>query len=211
MNKDLVNPFIGYKPPFEFDGHNYIFTDEGSMALCSQNWDDVGDILERVEGLLNKKREDYFEAIGTTESDPCALKIDNVWFIIRGWGHLTGIGAMNLLQEEACKIQDAFKDWLISRLTGKESPYDIYYQEARDRAIPIPIPEPEPEISEDAKYTEIILEEGEELPDLWSTAQIRIKRVPKGWRKKQERKRRMIEIATQHSFYTCFLRLRRKR
>ena len=211
MNKDLVNPFIGYKPPFEFDGHNYIFTDEGSMALCSQNWDDVGDILERVEGLLNKKREDYFEAIGTTESDPCALKIDNVWFIIRGWGHLTGTGAMNLPQKEACEIQDAFRDWLIARLKGKESPYDVYYQEAKDRVVPIPEPEPEPEISEDAKYTEIILEEGEELPDLWSTAQIRIKRVPKGWRKKQERKRRLEMLAVQQPFYTRFLRLRRKK
>ena len=196
MVDNLVNPFIGYKPPFEFDGHSYIFTDEGSMALCSQNWDDVGDILERVEGLLNKKREDYFEAIGTTESDP---------------GHLTGTGAMNLPQKETCEIQDAFRDWLIARLKGKESPYDVYYQEANDRVVPIPEPEPEPEIPEDAKYTEIILEEGEELPDLWSTAQIRIKRVPKGWRKKQERKKRLEMLTVQQPFYTRFLRIRKKK
>ncbi|MBR2247029.1 MAG: hypothetical protein IJ880_08400, partial [Bacilli bacterium] len=68
-----------------------------------------------------------------------------------------------------------------------------------------------PEISEDAKYIEIILEEGEELPDLWSTAQIRIKRVPKGWRKKQERKKRLEMLAVQQPFYTRFLRLRRKK
>lgn len=211
VGRNLVNPFIGYKPPFTFDDCSYIFTDEGSMALCSQDWDDHIETLRRVVNLMNKKGDDYFRSIETAENDPCALKIGDAWFIIRGWGHLTGTGAMNLLQEEACKIQDAFKDWLISRLTGKESPYDIYYQEAKDRVIPIPEPEPEPEISEDAKYIEIILEEGEELPDLWSTAQIRIKRVPKGWRKKQERKKRLEMLAVQQPFYTRFLRLRRKK
>lgn len=46
MVDNLVNPFIGYKPPFTFDDCSYIFTDEGSMALCSQDWDDHREILQ---------------------------------------------------------------------------------------------------------------------------------------------------------------------
>ncbi len=93
----LINPFTGYKPPFEFDGYGYIYTDEGSMALNRSDYENnSGALSKRIEGILNKKRDDYFDTIGVREDDPCALLIGGEWYIIRGWGHLTGCGAMNL-------------------------------------------------------------------------------------------------------------------
>lgn len=36
--------------------------------------------------------------------------------LIRGWGHLTGRGALNLSPEEAAKIQDDFGEWIVKKL-----------------------------------------------------------------------------------------------
>lgn len=35
---------------------------------------------------------------------------------IRGWGHLTGCGALNLPSEKAAKIQDDFGEWIVKKL-----------------------------------------------------------------------------------------------
>lgn len=36
--------------------------------------------------------------------------------LLRGWGHLTGCGALNLPPEEAAKIQDDFGEWIVKKL-----------------------------------------------------------------------------------------------
>lgn len=36
--------------------------------------------------------------------------------LIRGWGHLTGCGALNLPDHEAAKIQDDFGEWIVKKL-----------------------------------------------------------------------------------------------
>lgn len=36
--------------------------------------------------------------------------------LIRGWGNLTGTGAMNLSDEEASNIQDTFANFIVERL-----------------------------------------------------------------------------------------------
>lgn len=41
---------------------------------------------------------------------------DHEFIIIRGWGHLTGCGALNLPVEEAARIQDDFANYIISKL-----------------------------------------------------------------------------------------------
>lgn len=47
------------------------------------------------------------------------IKIENgsPLILIRGWGNLTGSGAMNLPFEDAKNIQDTFAEFIISRLT----------------------------------------------------------------------------------------------
>lgn len=36
--------------------------------------------------------------------------------LLRGWGHLTGCGALNLPPKEAAKIQDDFGEWIVKKL-----------------------------------------------------------------------------------------------
>lgn len=36
--------------------------------------------------------------------------------VLRGWGHLTGRGALNLSPEEAIEIQDDFGEWIVKKL-----------------------------------------------------------------------------------------------
>lgn len=41
-------------------------------------------------------------------------------FMVRGWGHLIGIGGLNLPSDVAAKIQDDFIAYIYKALTGKE-------------------------------------------------------------------------------------------
>jgi hypothetical protein len=40
--------------------------------------------------------------------------------LIRGWGNLTGCGAMNLPVEEAANIQDTFAEFIVERLNCRD-------------------------------------------------------------------------------------------
>ena len=40
--------------------------------------------------------------------------------LIRGWGNLTGIGAMNLSGEEAANIQDTFAEFIVEQLNKRD-------------------------------------------------------------------------------------------
>lgn len=42
-------------------------------------------------------------------------------FLLRGWGHLTGVGALNLDSKTAAKIQDDFAEWVVNKLKGNVS------------------------------------------------------------------------------------------
>ncbi len=43
---------------------------------------------------------------------------------IRGWGNLTGIGAMNLSAEEAANIQDTLADYIVEQLNKRDCKTD---------------------------------------------------------------------------------------
>ncbi len=47
------------------------------------------------------------------------LKNGELYITIRGWGNLTGIGGYNLSEEQASKIQDDFRDWIIYKISKK--------------------------------------------------------------------------------------------
>jgi HKD family nuclease len=40
--------------------------------------------------------------------------------LIRGWGNLTGTGAMNLSSEEAANIQDTFAEFIVEQLNKRD-------------------------------------------------------------------------------------------
>ena len=49
------------------------------------------------------------------------IKLDGQpMLLLRGWGHLTGCGALNLPPDQAAKIQDDFANWVVNKLKGTE-------------------------------------------------------------------------------------------
>ena len=44
--------------------------------------------------------------------------VDREFIIVRGWGHLTGVGGLNLSAEEATRIQTEFAEYIIEKLTN---------------------------------------------------------------------------------------------
>lgn len=50
------------------------------------------------------------------------IKIEENWFkiiLLRGWGHLTGVGGLHLPPDVAAKIQDEFGEWIAKTLNNK--------------------------------------------------------------------------------------------
>lgn len=111
--KKLTNALEIYKLPFHVSGP-YIFSSNGVMALTSVN--DDCEFMERVCCELNEEYLGLARWENVESKGQYILADGKPILIIRGWGHLTGCGALNLPSEEAAKIQDDFRDWIISKL-----------------------------------------------------------------------------------------------
>lgn len=86
----------------------YIFTSNGKMALTIYD-DKPNRILGTICSILNGKG----GSIKTVERvDPITFLVNGAELVVRGWGYLTGVGGLNLPEEEAAKIQDEFSDWI---------------------------------------------------------------------------------------------------
>lgn len=105
-----------YKPPFISDG-NFIWSSNDVMSLMlADHFSNEEEVLSELAKILNgedkptKARKYEYNA-------PEILHNGEPLFVVRGWGHLTGSGAMNLEPEVAAKIQDEFAQWVIEKLT----------------------------------------------------------------------------------------------
>ena len=92
-----------------FDWENSSFTDEFEPTEIQKLW------MRKINGedvVLPSKHE--FKA---SDDDPCLIECDGEPIIcMRGWGMLCGPGGHNLPAEQAAKIQDSFKEYIIQRL-----------------------------------------------------------------------------------------------
>lgn len=104
-----------YKPPFhDFFGIG-VSTREGvrcfdwMVRMSQESKQLIIDILnDRTDKSV--KREVKYDEAGQ-------ISIDGIDVILlRGWGHLTGCGALNLPGHEAAKIQDDFGEWIVKKL-----------------------------------------------------------------------------------------------
>lgn len=96
-----------WKAPFR-TSFPYIFTSNGKMALTIYD-DKPNRILGTICSILNGKG----GSIKTVERvDPITFLVNGAELVVRGWGYLTGVGGLNLPEEEAAKIQDEFSDWI---------------------------------------------------------------------------------------------------
>lgn len=104
-----------YKPPFKSDGV-FIWSSYNVMSLMNaSNYDNSDEMMNKLADILNGKqppgssREYAYNA-------PGILLDGKTLLVVRGWGHLTGIGGLNLNPKEAADIQDQFAHWVISKL-----------------------------------------------------------------------------------------------
>ncbi len=107
-----------YKLPLKYDGISYAWTKDNIMALMF------------TDLVSNKNAQDIINIINGTENikeDRLKWRVDGVdfyfndlyLFCVRGWGHLTGVGGLNLSEQKAEQIQDDFIKYIISKIEGR--------------------------------------------------------------------------------------------
>lgn len=93
---------------FDFMDENYQFTDIRKMFIIDM-------INSKTHDLSIKYKLKY-------EDTYIHMLYQGEWIkiiSIRGWGHLTGIGGLNLPQEQAAKIQDEFGLFILNKIKSK--------------------------------------------------------------------------------------------
>lgn len=92
------------------DGHNFVFQFEIDDEEKQQF------LLDVINGNQSLKNPDLFFR---HEDGYIYDNKDREVILIRGWGNLTGIGAMNLPPEEAANIQDTFAEFIVEQLNKR--------------------------------------------------------------------------------------------
>ena len=108
-----------YKLPFYADDYiGWVYDANDNFMFQFQI---EGEIERIVEALNSNKRVPNKTRLTVSPTDSgLILNYGHPFIRIRGWGNLTGIGAHNLPAEEAVKIQDDLRDWIIWKLDLKE-------------------------------------------------------------------------------------------
>lgn len=120
-----------YKLPLHLDDYCvYAWDAENSMALSSFNlkYDEEGNYLhgerERIKHIIDVINgdcsSDFEPEWDISNDEPCKITYKGKQqFLVRGWGHLTGCGGLNLPEKLASEMQDGFIDYILGRLNGK--------------------------------------------------------------------------------------------
>lgn len=97
--------------------NTYAWSANNVMAITFATDDDIliRAIVDRINGG-DVELEGEWQRSGTT-----FYRDGGAVFIIRGWGHLIGGGALRLPVEKAAQIQDEFCDFILSQLKGVAS------------------------------------------------------------------------------------------
>ena len=75
-------------------------------------------IIENIVAKLNGDTTIKFDSKFTLHNNIRVFYNGELMFMIRGWGYLTGIGTLNLPEDEAAKIQDDFAKFVIETLNS---------------------------------------------------------------------------------------------
>lgn len=120
-----------YKLPLHLDDYCvYAWDADGGMALSCFNlkYDERGNYLpgepEKIKHIIDVINGDCpsdFESEWKLSNDePCSITYKGEdQFLVRGWGHLTGCGGLNLPVELASEMQDGFMNYILDRLNGR--------------------------------------------------------------------------------------------
>ena len=107
-----------YQLPLE-DQHGWIYDQKGNFVF--QFLIDNEEMEKKLLDVINgKKNLTNLDLVFKHEKGLIVDKTGNEVILIRGWGNLTGIGAMNLSVEEASNIQDTFANFIVERLNYRD-------------------------------------------------------------------------------------------
>lgn len=102
-----------WKAPFHSD-ELYIFSSNNVMTAANFSEEKGEEILSNICKALNGEEAYKYENVNV---DGCELTINGVLIVIRGWGHLTGVGGLHLHPDEAAKVQDKFIKYIIDKIS----------------------------------------------------------------------------------------------
>ena len=107
-----------YQLPLE-DQHGWIYDKKGNFVF--QFLIDNEEMEKKLLDVINgKKNLTNLDLVFKHEQGQVVDKSGLPIILIRGWGNLTGTGAMNLSVEEASNIQDTFADFIVERLNYRD-------------------------------------------------------------------------------------------
>lgn len=120
-----------YKLPLHLDDYCvYAWDADDGTALSGFNlkYDENGNYLpgerKRIKHIIDIINgdcpSDFDSKWDLSNYDPCEITYKGEpQFLVRGWGHLTGCGGLNLPEKLASEMQDGFIDYILDRLNGK--------------------------------------------------------------------------------------------
>ena len=107
-------------PLSKLDDIDYVNSSNGVLALSffRDEWTLDDTIINKIVGIINGDIESDF--LPEWQANGCDISYQGKYaFCVRGWGHLTGCGALHLPEDTAEKVQDGFISYILSRLNGK--------------------------------------------------------------------------------------------
>ena len=75
---------------------------------------------EKIIRIVNGADEPIHNDFNLTYEDGTIKANGLVLILLRGWGHLTGVGGLHLPAEEALRIQNEFGEYILERLTKNQ-------------------------------------------------------------------------------------------
>lgn len=114
-----------YQLPIHLDKHGcYAWCKNGTMAITFEHFNELYEEKDWIEG--EKKAKQIVSYIngdtecnekGWTYKDAVDFYLNGKYmFCVRGWGHLTGTGALHLPIQDAERIQDGFVQHIAKQL-----------------------------------------------------------------------------------------------
>jgi len=105
-----TRPFKAYEYGRQvFDAkNNFVFEFEKGVSK---------ELQQEVIFSLNALDNEPIKKLNLTFFEDRIINEEKSIICIRGWGNLTGVGGYNFGEEKALKIQNVFRDWIISKLS----------------------------------------------------------------------------------------------
>ena len=100
-----------------------IYVWDNNSNVCFNYLGGSYDLYTRIIALLNGEEAEPFKTVVSNNdyilvSDTIYSEVLSTVLMVRGWGHLTGCGALHLPAEEAKRIQMELVDYAVQKLQG---------------------------------------------------------------------------------------------